>query len=194
MNNEKSGETGTEFKQMNEKWRWLIRVIPLGIWVLFLIFMARPFDGVIIIAFFLIFFFLRRRAFILLAAAVLVIVLFNTPVLNTLSKLRDLNLSTYHHVPPALAQLFKPGSGQEVLPIQVRQMLSLIQTHQMANYRLSKTFDEDGWISQRMTEAAWPVVKENTSPYLFGAFEEFEGYPGCMVIDQLKDVALGYCH
>ena len=172
----------------------LVHIFLLGGWALILYNFGRPFDALFIIAFYLLLVLARPRPFILVAACVLVIVLFNSPVVDTWTRLKESNLSIYHHVPPALAKIFRPNSGQEILPGQVQHMLPLLQIHQISSYQLSTLFEQDGWIMQRMIEAAWPIKMESTSPYLFISPEEIPNYPNCDVIDQREDVALGYCH
>lgn len=178
----------------HEKRTWFIRIALLGLWSGFLFFMDRPFDAFAIVFLFLVVLLFRKWPYLLVAASIVVIVGFSTPVLDTWSKLKDLNLSTYHHVPPALDQLFRPDSGRQVLPVQVQQMISLIEAHGLTTYRMSKTLDEDGYVKQRMTEAAWPARSEITSPNLFSGRGDLKDYPNCEMVDQQKDVVLAYCH
>jgi hypothetical protein len=178
---------------MADKRKGFTALFLLGGWVLILYSFDRLVDAFFIIAFFLFLIFFRPRHFILVAAFVLVIVLFDTPTLDTWTKLKELNLSTYQHVPPVLAQLFEPNSGQHVLTGQVRKMLALIQTHQLTSYRLSTSFNQDEWIRQRMIESAWPIKMESSSPFLFSPIEILNNNPNCDVIDQKEDVALEYC-
>jgi len=132
----------------------------------------------------------------LLVVSVLVIVLFHTPTINTLAELKKSNLSTIQDFKLSLTNIFSPNSGQEVLPVQVRQMLSLLQTHHIASYQLSNQLDLNLLIKQRIVESAWPIKMDKRSPYLLGLVEEIKRTPiwrNCAVIDQREDVTLVYC-
>jgi len=177
-----------------EKLKRLVHLFLLGAWALAQYSLGNKFYGLFIIAFFLILVIARPPSFLLLAVSVLVIVLFNTPTIDTLAQLRLSNLSAGRHPRPFLTRVFSPNSGKEVLPIQVQQMLSLMQEHQISNYQLSNQLDSDPLIKQRIIESAWPIKMDSTSPYLFSSLEETITNPTCVVIDQKEDVTLADCH
>jgi len=177
-----------------EKLERLVHLFLLGAWALTQYSVGNKFYGLFIIAFFVILVIARPPSFLLLAASVLVIVLFNTPTIDTLAQLKLSNLSAGKHPRPFLTRIFSPNSGKEVLPIQVQQMLSLLQEHQIASYQLSNQLDSDPLLKQRIIESAWPIKMDSASPYLLSSLEETITNPACVVIDQRKDVALADCH
>ena len=135
----------------------------------------------------------RVPVFRLIVAAVLAIVLLRTPAPNTLADLARANLSTALHPELVLGDLFRPNSGQEVLPVQVRQALSLLQMHQVTSYRLSKQLDSNPLLRQRTIESAWPIQISPTSAYRLALLGETGSDVGCVVVDQREDIALEYC-
>lgn len=184
----------TIYKLTKEKRRSLVYLFILVMWALIQYSLGNRFYGLFIIAFFLILAISRQLSFMRIAASVLVIVLFITPTIDTWTKLKQSNLSTFQHPKRPLANIFSPNSGQEVLPVQVQRMLSLLHTHHIASYQLSNQLDRDIEIKQRIIEAAWPIKMDSTSSYLLSVLTETKNNPTCLVIDQNKDIALEYCH
>ncbi|MCJ7702124.1 MAG: hypothetical protein MUO62_11105 [Anaerolineales bacterium] len=129
----------------------------------------------------------------LVAGLVLIIILFKTPTIEAWTKLIQANISTAQHLKLSLSHIFSPNSGQEVLPVQVQQLLSLLQTHQISSYQLSNQLMQNPLIFQRTIESAWPTKMEGKSSYLLISFEEIKNYASCVQIDQREDVALVYC-
>jgi len=172
----------------------LVIIFLLGAWALIQYSLGNKFYAIFIIVFFIILIVFRPPFFMLIAASVLVIALFNTTALDTLMELRQSNLSAVQNPKLPLTNIFSPNSGQEVLPDQVQEMLSLLHTHHIASYQISKPLEQDLRIYQRIIEAAWPIKYDGTSPYLFISLNDVIINPNCDVIDQRKDVALEYCH
>ena len=175
------------------KLKLLVQIVLLGAWALIQFSIGNKFYGVFIIVFFLILVIPRQPPFILVAVSVLVIVLFNTPMIDSLNELRQSNLNTVRHLKPALANIFTPNSGQEALPIQVQQMVSLLRTQHATSYRLSDQIASDPSIVQRITESAWPIKMEPTSSYRLISLTETNSDPACVLLDQREDVALVHC-
>jgi hypothetical protein len=121
-------------------------------------------------------------------------VISRTPALDTLIHLKQSNVDVFQNTNRKLTNLFSPNTGQYVLPNQVRQMLSLLQTFQLSSYRLSDQLYSDPLIVQRITEAAWPVKMNPSSSYLLSTLSEIKNQTACAIIDQRKDIALVYCH
>jgi hypothetical protein len=136
----------------------------------------------------------RLLYFLLLEAAVLLLVLIFTPTLHTWNYLIQSNSRAIHQLERSFTTIFIPNTGQEVLPINVLQILSLLRTDNLASYQLSKQLGQDGTILQRITEAAWPIRTDRKSPNVFCLLEEIKNYPDCDLIDQREAVALVYCH
>jgi hypothetical protein len=132
---------------------------------------------------------------ILLALAVLAIVFFDTPVLKTLTGLKQSNWNMLQDPRRPLYNLFQPDAGQNVIfSSQIRHIFSLLQTHHMTTYRLSTGLSQDVLTLQRIIEGTWPVKMVATSPYLLCDPQEIKDYPNCTVVDRKEDVALEYCY
>jgi len=172
----------------------LIQLVLLSAWVFFEYSLGNKFYAVFMIFFLLLLIAIRPPAFILVAVSVLVIVFFNTPIINTVTELKRSNLIAVSHIKPSLDKIFRPNTGEEVLPVQVQQMLSLLRSHHISSYQVVGQFTTDGLIMQRIVESAWPIKMETTSSYFFIALTEINNYPACKLIDQKEDVALAYCH
>ena len=132
--------------------------------------------------------------FLLLATSVLVIVLIFTPTVPTWRYLIQSNIKTGQQLNIALPAIFSPNTGQEILPAQVQQMLSLMRMYHVPDYQISNQMAQDITIRQRIVEAAWPIKNDPKSPYLFCFPEEIKNHPNCAVVDQREAVALVHCH
>lgn len=171
----------------------ILQTILLGVWVLFQFNRGNELYAVFMVFFFIILSFFRLKNFTLIAAAALVIVLFKTPVLNTWAEIRASNLDTFQTFKPSVLKLFTPDSGKEILPNDVKRMLSLLHENKIVEYRLCDSFAQDPLTSQRIVESAWPIKYELSSKYLLCPVEEIEIITGCNEIARLKDVSLAYC-
>jgi len=150
--------------------------------------------GIFIIAFFIILLVFRPPSFSIIAASALVIVFFTTPTIESLTELRNSNLNTISHPKQPLVNILSPNSGQEVLPLEVQEMLALLQTHNITSYRISEQMEQNLLIDQRIREAAWPIQFDTSSSYLFVSPHDLIIIPNCVVMDQREDVVLEYCH
>jgi hypothetical protein len=148
----------------------------------------------IILVFFILTVF-RPPSFMLIAGSVLIIVLFNTPAMETLAYLKQTNLRTVEQVRLTLDNIVRPDSGQEVLPVLVQEMLTLLRNNHITSYQLSTANRVySTLIKQRIIEAAWPIKMDNNSPFFLMLPKETINYPDCSVIDQEKETALVYCY
>lgn len=150
--------------------------------------------GIFIIAFFIIFLVFHPPSFAIIAASAMVIALFTTPTIDSLTALKHFNLNTISHPKQPLVNILSPNSGLEVLPIEVQEMLALLHTHNVVNYRISEQMGHDLLIYQRIREAAWPIPYDTSSSFLFLSPKDPIINPNCSVIDQREDVVLEYCH
>jgi len=190
------GESMTAFRNSNltkENLRRLAHIILLGAWALIQYSLGNKIYGLFIIVFYLALLIYRQSYFTLIAIPALVLVLFDTPMIDVWVQLKKSNMDTVQHLTPSLRTLFTPNSGQEVLPDQVQNMLSLIQNHHVPNYRLSKQLTSDPLIRERIKESAWPVKTEKKSAYLLSLNGEIKNHPACIIIDQREDVVLAHC-
>ena len=177
-----------------DRHRSLIYIIIIGLWALFQYSNGNKFYGVFIVAFFIVLAISRQEYFALVMASVLVVMAFYIPVIdNTWANLRVSNLNTIQNPKQTLTRIFKPNSGQEVLPPQIQQMLSLLETNQITSYQLSDQLNSDPLINQRITEAAWPIKKEPEAYFLLRYSTERIKQSSCVLVDQRKEIALDYC-
>ena len=183
--------TGELFRENRKR---VLHVALLGAWALIQYSLGNKIYCLFIIIFFLILALPRRQNLMLLTIPVLVIVLFNTPILDTGTELKQWNLNTVQNYKRTLINIFTPNSGQEVLPGQVRQMLSLLKSNHVISYRLSRQLHRDPLIMQRIVESAWPIKMDPASPYLLNLPDEPNNDPACTVIDHRKDVVLANCY
>jgi hypothetical protein len=181
-------------KLTKENCKWLAHILTLGVWAYIQYSLGNKSYGIFIIAFFFILVLFRSRAFMFLVVSVLAIVLFNTPTVDTLVKLKQSNSSTFQNITHDLSDVLSPNSGQEVLSAKVQQMLSLLKTNNISGYELSNFLVQDALTHERIIESAWPIKLKRKSLYLLCDIEEIKFYPDCDVIDQRKDVALVHCH
>lgn len=179
-------------QSLPERWR-IIKIILLGVWVLFQYRQGNELYAVFMIFFSAILSIIRLKNFILIATATLVIVLFKAPVLNTWTEIKASNLETFQTFKPSISKVFMPNSGNEILSNNVKRMLSLLHENGIAEYRICNSFREDPLTNQRIVESAWPIRLEPTSKYLLCPMEEIKTITGCNEIANLKDVSLAYC-
>jgi len=112
-------------------------ILILGIWVLIQFSFGNKFYALCTLVLILATALYRPAYYKILAALVLVIGLFTTPTIITWTNLIQSNLSTVQHLELTLTTIFTPDSGREVLPVQVQQMLVLLQTYQINSFQLS---------------------------------------------------------
>jgi hypothetical protein len=177
--------------QLPPKLKLIGSIFLLAVWVLFQYRQGNELYSIFLVLLYSVIFISRSKNFIIIAVAVLVIVFFKTPVLETWLVIRDSNHSTFDSFKPAMSKLFTPYSGREILPNDIEQMVSLLQANKITEYRVPSSFSYE--TNMRITEAAWPIRKNDTSPYLIFRTKEDLDLTGCTKIDKRKDVSLVYC-
>ena len=178
-----------------DKFKLIVNIFLLGVFALIqYYYLDNRFYALFIVFFFLALLIPHRRYFSLLAVSILIITIFNTQMLDTWMKLRELELTTIQAPKSALVNIFTANSGQEVLPIQVQHMLTLLHNNHINSYQLSNQFVQDPTIDQRIIESAWPIKMENTSYYYLISSNEIKNYAICSIIDQREDVTFAECH
>jgi hypothetical protein len=167
-------------------------LLILFLWVIYTYLTGNRLLGALILVFILLNL-IKVPYIVPLAALAFMLILFQTPLVNTGSAITEAYTSILGNPGQALSNLFTPASGQAGLPPRARRALSLLETNQIERYRLSNLILDDPLISQRIIEMVWPRRIDESSPYLILFLEEEKNYPACTMIDQKKDVALGYC-
>jgi hypothetical protein len=170
----------------------LIQMGMLATWALVQYALGNKLYVLFMIVFFFILSRFRSPFFLLVAMSVLVIVLFTTSIPDTKNDLIRQDMDIIQDSKRFLFNIFTPNSGQEVLPAEVQQMLSLLRSNHVTSYRLSKQLTQDSLIRERIKESAWPIKRE-ASPYLLSLPKEIKNNPTCVVLDRTKDVVLAYC-
>lgn len=93
------------------------------------------------------------------------------------------------------ADLTTPRSGEYVLPVVVREGLTILRGRRgsvVKRYDLSPSLTTDPWDFQQMIVAAWPrrLESEATARLVLNT-DQME--PGCTLIDRQAHVSLVYC-
>lgn len=137
---------------------------------------------------------LRGKNLPVVLATAGVILLLLSPIADTINALRGYGIDFVNQKKYYLHDIFAPEAGQEVLPTQVREALSLLQQHNLKDYRLYKTLENDPLLHQRMVEAAWPARRDPLSRYVFVTVEEAGDLsPTCIELGRKEHVALYDC-
>jgi hypothetical protein len=134
---------------------------------------------------------LRPPSYFLLAVSICLIVI-STPAINTLEKLTQSNTNLFLQPKSSVNKLFKPESGEEVLPDIVQDMIFLLRSNRLNNYQTSASY-KDGALVQRLVEGAWPARYEMASQYLLISPNEEKSYSSCLVLSQREEVILVHC-
>jgi hypothetical protein len=130
---------------------------------------------------------------IVLATAGLILLLLS-PIADTLNALRGYVIDFVNRKERVLHDIFTPRAGLDALPVQVREELSLLQEHELDDYRLYKTLENDPLLHQRIVEAAWPARRDPLSHHVFAIVEETRDLlPACTEIGRKDHVVLYYC-
>jgi hypothetical protein len=94
--------------------------------------------------------------------------------------------------------LFKPKSGRGVLPIEVQIALFAIDSFNLKDYNLYKSFGDYKSnqgnaveIYQRINESAWPVKIDSNSRNLFGFTNEISTVPGIKIKLNYNNISFG---
>lgn len=135
----------------------------------------------------------RKRNIPYLPISILIVTLFS---FNTIeSTFRDLiktaaktliDLGTFNH------NLNTPLAGEETLPQQVQEMLSMVRSHNLQTFYFSNQIGADIWVYQQIIATAWPKRFEFSSKDWF--FLVSETVPSrCVVTEKKKEVALVHC-
>lgn len=92
------------------------------------------------------------------------------------------------------SNLETPNAGQHVLPASVREMMALLRSHRLDNYRVSERIAtaQEALIYQRIVESAWPRRMDSASGHEFRFVSE-PATSGCTEIERRKEVALVFC-
>jgi phosphoglycerol transferase MdoB-like AlkP superfamily enzyme len=149
--------------------------------------------SIFIIAFFLISFLLPKPSFALVLISVISYMFLSSVSLPALAEIRTTINNSVEHPKEPLENLFTPHTGLDVLPVQVQQMLGLIDDHNLTSYRLSPMVSADYHTVQRIVESAWPIRMDEESPYIFTDPDEVQKYSACELVDQAEDVTLVNC-
>ncbi len=175
-------------------------------------------------AFFIIVFFLIvsriRHSNIIIMATVFLFIYFYLPSTNTLYEIRNITLHASQQRSHIVPTILSPDAGREVLPVEVQEMLCLMESHNIPDYRLARPLDTNLEIHQRILESAWPRKMDVSSSYLIHSLDisdfqlplpldyttssylfilttelhEFQSSPYYTMIDKRKKVALVYRH
>ena len=174
--------------------KWALSVLLFISWLLIQYFFGKKIIGLLLVVYlFILLISSRKPYFPMLIGSIFIIIIFFTPLLDALRDIRDADLQALEGPRQTLKNIYSPNSGQEVLPRQVQQILTLLHSNTIEDFQLSDEIRNDPLLVQRTTEAAWPIKVDGSSHYFIVFNDEMKPYPDCNVIDQAQDVALVYC-
>jgi|WetSurMetagenome_2_1015567.scaffolds.fasta_scaffold09991_3 hypothetical protein len=155
---------------------------------------GKYFLVIFVILFFGIFIILRPTSPLFLFVSLGIIILFSTPFLDAMTKLRSSNQKSIESPDVFFENLFTPNSGQtkEVLDQDVLWMLAKIHEFGLKDYQLSNTLDSRD-THQSIVESAWPIRMEFSSKYHFLNVRDLVAFPHCIVLDKSEEQALVKC-
>ena len=140
-----------------------------------------------------------RGCGVLVAMALVMIVLLPWPD-GGLGRATFLTVRDYQI--PALRQLLEvsrfqasiatPGSGEHVLPAEVRAIVRLLERESLTSYRLSPGFADYPFIAQQVVASAWPRRLEPAADAVF-LFDAEPVPAGCRRTAVLEGITLARC-
>jgi hypothetical protein len=90
------------------------------------------------------------------------------------------------------AKLNTPRAGEEVLPPRVREVVAMLEAHDVERYMFSRAVARDPWIYQQIVASAWPRTLEADAKARFLLNTE-TATPGCSLIERRTEVSLVDC-
>ena len=114
---------------------------------------------------------------------------------SVVSTIRDVHRSAAKAVgAPAVfqANLNTPRAGEEVLPVSVREMVAMLEAHNVERYALSDRVSANVWVYQQTVASAWPRRLERDAKARLVRIAE-PTTPGCSVIESRTEVSLVHC-
>lgn len=90
------------------------------------------------------------------------------------------------------ARLNTPRSGEDVLPVSVREMVSMLEAHEVERYVVSDEVVADVWAYQQIIASAWPRRLEPDARARFMLNTE-PAMPGCSLVESRTAVSLVHC-
>jgi hypothetical protein len=114
---------------------------------------------------------------------------------SVVSTIRDVHRSAARAVgAPAVfqANLNTPRAGEDVLPVSVREMVAMLEAHEVDRYGLSDRVASNVWVYQQVVASAWPRRLERDANAKFVRIAE-PTTPGCSLIESRTEVSLVHC-
>ena len=135
----------------------------------------------------------RIWAVILLAVFV---ALYKPPIVEAIG---NLFRSTYYALTDIRSfqlNLKTPHAGEHILPTAVQEMLTLLRTRHIEDYRISEkiAIAENGLVHQRIVESAWPTKLDLRSHNKLLFISEWDASPQGMEIERKKEIILVFCN
>jgi hypothetical protein len=176
-----------------QSWRVIVALLFSILWTIIQYSSGNGWEGIYLVLFVLAMLFFRPVAPLLLAIFIAIVLLFLAPTADTLFQMKSVYLKAAKDPARTINEIVRPGSGQQVLPDPVLQMLELIKKHELQKYSLSKKLTQNNLFFQRIIESAWPVKLRSKSGYQFRLNSEKSANEKCKVLDRQKDISLDYC-
>jgi hypothetical protein len=90
------------------------------------------------------------------------------------------------------SNLNTPAAGEEILPVSVREMVSMLEAHRIERYMISGGVAANAWVYQQIIASAWPRTLEHDAKARFFLNTE-PPMPGCSLVDSRTEVSLVHC-
>ena len=111
---------------------------------------------------------------------------------NTFRVLNETAIKTVAGYSTFRTNLDTPQTGEYVLGSRVEEMLAMLRSHGLQEYRVSAAIAENSWVLQQIVASGWPRKLEKDAKRTFVLNTE-PALPGCSVIDRQREVSLVYC-
>ncbi len=181
------------YSRLKEKRLWLVYILFPVISALLQYYLDNSFYGLIILVGLLALAVISRPLDRLLVwEACLIVIFFTTSTATAWLGLAYIDQDTVRYFDHVQSEINRPGSGLQVLPPRVQQILSLLQEQQILTYQLSPQL-QDPHLSQRIMEATWPIKREEASAYRLQLIDEPLNEVACIEIDRTEEIRLAYC-
>jgi hypothetical protein len=131
------------------------------------------------------------KTFLVVLVFIITLVLFNS-IEGTFRDLFQTTLRTVKNLNQFNQNLDTPQAGEDILPLSVQEMLTLLRTHDLNSYQLSSGIAADVWAYMQIIATAWPRKFESSAKDRF--FLISEPIPSnCTLKAKKKEVSLVHC-
>jgi PA14 domain len=113
---------------------------------------------------------------------------------SVVTTVRDVNGTagnTLRSFPSFQSNLNTPAAGEEILPVSVREMVSMLDAHRIERFMISSGVAANAWVYQQIIASAWPRTLEHDAKARFLLNTEPLG--GCSLVESRTETSLVHC-